>query len=258
MRLSDRVIVVTGATGIAASGAQRFASEGASVVVLARNPDDSRELAEAVDGDFALADLRDEEATVKAFAEILDRHQRIDGLFAVAGGSGRKHGDGPLHEIPKSGWDATLDMNLTPPFLAARETLKAMLHAEQPTGSIVLITSVLALHPAPELFATHAYAAAKGAEVSMTKALAAYYAPQRIRVNAIAPSLVRTPMSERAFNDPVSSAYAASKQPLAAGFLMPDDVAELAVFLLGDESRHVTGQVIDVDGGWGVTEGKAP
>ena len=116
------------------------------------------------------------------------------------------------------------------------------------------MTSVLATHPAPELFATHAYAAAKGAEISLTRAMAAYYAKDGVRVNAIAPGLVRTPMSERAFNDPRSSEYTARKQPLAGGFLSPESVAHSATYLLSDESEHVTGQILEVDGGWNVTE----
>ena len=120
-------------------------------------------------------------------------------------------------------------------------------------GSIVLVTSVLAAHPS-SLFVTHAYAAVKGAEVSLTRAMASFYGKDAIRVNAIAPGLVRTPMAERAATDSTSVLYATRKQPLAAGLLPPEDVAATGLFLLSDESRYVTGQVIDVDGGWGVTE----
>jgi NAD(P)-dependent dehydrogenase (short-subunit alcohol dehydrogenase family) len=88
----------------------------------------------------------------------------------------------------------------------------------------------------------------------MTRSLAATYAPEGIRVNLIAPGLVATPMSARAASDPASVAYARAKQPLAAGFLEPDDVAAAAVFLLSDDAARITGQVLEVDGGWGVTE----
>ena len=106
-------------------------------------------------------------------------------------------------------------------------------------GSIVLMSSVLAEHPEPTLFATHAYAAAKAATIGMTRAMAAYYAPQCIRVNALAPSLVATPMSARAAADPDSVAFAERAQPLAGGFLDPDEVAEAALYLcVGREPRR--------------------
>ncbi|MDP9145078.1 MAG: SDR family oxidoreductase, partial [Actinomycetota bacterium] len=120
-------------------------------------------------------------------------------------------------------------------------------------GSIVLIGSVLSRHPS-RLFATHAYAAAKGATASMSKAMASYYAADGIRVNLISPGLVQTPMSERAAEDPASISFAAVKQPLAGGLLDPDDIAYAALFLLSDEANRITGQVLEVDGGWGVTE----
>jgi NAD(P)-dependent dehydrogenase (short-subunit alcohol dehydrogenase family) len=261
-RLEDRVIAVTGASGIAAAGARRFADEGAAVFVISRRAEPCAALTDEIRAtggvcDWAVADLQDEPATVAAFARCAEAFDRVDGLFAVAGGSGRRFGDGPIHEIPLEGWDETLALNGRPPFLSAREATRIML--DQPPsqsgsrGSIVLVTSVLASHPS-SLFATHAYAAVKGAEVSLTRAMAAYYGEHLIRVNAIAPGLIRTPMAERAATDPTSVAYASKKQPLAAGLLPPEDVVAAGLFLLSDEARYVTGQVIDVDGGWGVAE----
>ncbi|MGH8950959.1 MAG: SDR family NAD(P)-dependent oxidoreductase, partial [Acidimicrobiia bacterium] len=145
----------------------------------------------------------------------------------------------------------TFRINTNPMFLA---TSRAIGHMRGRGGSVVIISSVLATSPSPVHFATHAYASAKGAANSYVKTLAAYYAVDGIRVNAIAPGLVRTPMSERAASDPETVEYAARKQPLAGGFLEADDIAGTAVFLLSDESSQVTGQVIAVDGGWGVTE----
>lgn len=253
MRLEGKSIVVTGATGIAAAAAQRFGEEGAHVYVISIDSSDCEKLAASTTlSGWSSADLTSEPDAVNAFASAVSALGGIDGLFAVAGGSGRSSGDGPIHEIPITGWEATVSLNLTTSYLAAREAISAML-AARTGGSIVLVSSVLATHPSP-LFATHAYAAAKGAQLSLMTAMASYYAPEKIRVNAISPGLVRTPMSERAFSDPASSSYAAEKQPLVGGFLDPNDVAAAATFLIGDEARGVTGQVLAVDGGWSVTE----
>jgi len=88
----------------------------------------------------------------------------------------------------------------------------------------------------------------------LVRTMAAYYARHGIRVNAIQPGLVDTPMSARAAGDPETSAYAAAKQPLAGGFIDADAVATAGLFLLSDEADQVTGQSLAVDGGWGVTE----
>lgn len=260
-RLRDRVILVTGSTGIAAAGARRFAAEGAQVFVTSRTADHcARLVAEISDrggiAAYVPAELTDElqvEAAVEAAAA---RFGRVDGLFGVAGGSGRRFGDGPLHDVTIDGWTRTLDLNLTSQFLVARAVVRRMLgqdpSAAGTRGALLLVGTVLARHPVPELFATHAYAAAKGALESLVTAAAAFYAAHGIRVNAVTPGLVATPMAARAAADPTTIAFAARKQPLAGGFLTPEEVARAAVYLLSDESRHVTGQVLAVDGGWSV------
>jgi NAD(P)-dependent dehydrogenase (short-subunit alcohol dehydrogenase family) len=110
--------------------------------------------------------------------------------------------------------------------------------------------SVTATDPAPEHFGTHAYAAAKGATISLMRSMAATYLEDRIRVNAVAPSLTGTPMAARAAGDPVIRAYAARRQPLAGELMDPLEVAHAAVYFLSDESRAVTGQLLKIDGGW--------
>lgn len=254
-------MVVTGATGIGAATARRAAADGASVFVMSLQ---EREVAALCDeiveqggvADGVGVDLTQERAAEEAFDTCVARVGVPDGVVAVAGGSGRRHGDGPVGDVPLSGWDATVTMNMTPMFLTVRGAVRAM---TAPTstgasgGSIVVISSVLARHPSP-LFVTHAYAAAKGSAHGFIRSVASRYAPEGIRANVVAPGLVRTPMSQRAADDPDATAYAEAKQPLSGGFLPPDSVAAVAGFLLTDDARHVTGQAIEVDGGWGVTE----
>lgn len=256
-RLEGKVVVVTGASGIAAAGARKFAGEGADVWIISRSQAACQTLVDEIQAaggsaGSSVADLTDEEMTVAAFGSCIGELGEINGLFAVAGGSGRMYGDGPIHEMPLTGWTKTLEGNGHPAFLAARETVKAMLDSGK-GGSIVVITSVLAISPVPDMFATHAYAAIKGAEIALTISMASFYAPMGIRVNAVAPGLVDTPMAQRAAQDPDIVAFAARKQPLAGGLLEATDIAEAGVFLLADESRTITGQTIAVDGGWSVT-----
>ena len=226
-RLRDRVILVTGSTGIAAAGARRFAAEGARIFVTSRTADHCAqlvaELSEAgAEAAFVAAELSDEAQVEAAIDGALARFGRLDGLFGVAGGSGRRFGDGPLHEVTLDGWHRTLDLNLTSQFLVVRAVLRQMLSqdlgAAGMRGALLLVGSVLARHPVPELFATHAYAAAKGAIEALVTTTAAFYAPQAIRVNAVTPGLVATAMSVRAAADPAArpSPPASSRSPAAS------------------------------------------
>jgi NAD(P)-dependent dehydrogenase (short-subunit alcohol dehydrogenase family) len=260
-RLSGRVCLVTGSTGIAAAAATRLAAEGAHTFVVSRTADHARELAEGIaaaggSSGWMAAELSDEEAVEESVAACVRRFGRIDGVFSVAGGSGRRFGDGPIHTVGREAWDRTLELNLTTQALVCRSVV-ARMRDQEPNGSgtrgsILLMGSVTASDPAPAFFATHAYAAAKGALTSLMTTMAAAYLADRIRVNVVAPGLTETPMARRAAADPAIRAYAARKQPLAGELMDPDEIAQAAIFFLSDESRTITGQLLKVDGGWSV------
>jgi NAD(P)-dependent dehydrogenase (short-subunit alcohol dehydrogenase family) len=249
--MAGRNVVVTGSSGIAAACARRLAQLGDEVFVISRDGAKCEALAvslgKAGAGWFA-ADLQVESEAVSAF-EVADRTLgRIDAVIAVAGGSARRSGDGWLHEMTLDAWDAALRLNLTTMLLTAREAIR---HMRARGGALVMTSSVLASAPQPDGFTTHGYAAAKAAISGWTVPLAAAYARDGIRVNCVASGLVRTPMAQRAADDPEIVAFAARKQPIVHGMLTPEQVADAMCWLVGAEG--VTGQVVAVDGGWEVT-----
>jgi NAD(P)-dependent dehydrogenase (short-subunit alcohol dehydrogenase family) len=257
-----RCLIVGGTSGIGLAAARRFLTEGARVVVVGREQPEAdqvgSELAGLGDG-FALgtADATDPAAVERIFKGAIHHLGGLDVLYHVAGGSGRRHGDGPLHECTDDGWRTTLDLNLTGTFLSNRAAIRHFLGQAQP-GVILNMASVLALAPSPQHFDTAAYAAAKGGVLALSRLAAARYAAHGIRVNVIAPGLIDTPMAARAVGDPAIRAYLRTKQPLAAGPGRPEDCAGAAAFLCSDAARLVTGAVLTVDGGWCLSEGQHP
>jgi NAD(P)-dependent dehydrogenase (short-subunit alcohol dehydrogenase family) len=260
-RLENKVVVIVGGTsGLGLSAAKACVAQGAAVVVVGRDSAkcqaavaDLGERSRAVPGDAGCAETA-EQAVHAAVTTFGDLH----GLYHVAGGSGRAQGDGPLHEIVDEGWRYTLNLNLDALMYSNRAATNKLLELGH-GGSILNMSSVLAFSPSPQFFATHAYAATKAAAIGLTKAAAAYYATKDIRFNAISPALVDTPLAARAMGDDKIMSYIASKQPLDGGRVgVPQDLDDAVVFLLSDESRFVTGQVLAVDGGWSITDGQYP
>ncbi len=256
-----RCLIVGGTSGIGWAAALRFLQEGAvHVAVVGRNEPRSDE------GVFALSeaagrphlsiglDMRDPKQVDEAFALTVQVFGGLDVLYHVVGGSGRRYGDGSLHECTDDGWQYTLDLNLKSVFLTNRAAVRYFLNRRQP-GVILNMSSVLALAPAPRHFDTCAYAAAKGGVIALSRLAAARYAADGIRINVLAPGLIDTPMAQRAVSDPAILHYLRSRQPLKGGPGSPEDCADAAVFLCSDEARFLTGVVLPVDGGWCVSEG---
>ncbi len=252
------LVVIGGTTGLGWSAAQAFVKAGAQVVVVGRNPQNVHVAAEelgqhgiALNGDASDPDTA-EMAVQTARRELGGFH----GLYHVAGGSGRSQGDGPLHLATDEGWQYTIQQNLTSVFNSNRAALQAFL--EQKSGGVILnMGSVLGFSPSPVYFSSHAYAAAKAAIIGLTKSAAAAYACVNIRLNVIAPALVETPMSQRARENDEVMGFIRTKQPLDGGRIgVPEDLDAAAVFLMSDEAKFITGQVLAIDGGWSVTEGQ--
>jgi len=247
------VLLVTGSSGIAAATARMWAADN-PVFIVGINKDECRKLtSELGEADFAAADVRDEAAVRDAVSACVRRFGTIHALFNVAGISARSVGDGPLHLCTAEAWDTVMDVNAKGTFLMCREVL-AHWTKNTRSGVILNMGSVTARHPQRDHFATAAYAASKGAIETMSVSAAAYYAPYGIRVNVIAPGLVRTPMSARAQSNQQIMEYMAHKQPLTKAILSADDVARTACFLLRPDSSPITGQIVTVDGGWAVSE----
>jgi NAD(P)-dependent dehydrogenase (short-subunit alcohol dehydrogenase family) len=259
-RLQDkRCLIVGGTTGLGLAAARRFLEEGARLVIAGRSVDKGAAAVDALHDlgtvHFFAGDAADAVQVKLLFEHTLETLSGLDILYHVAGISGRRHGDGPLHECTDDGWQTTIDANLKSTFLTNRAAVQHFLQEKQ-KGAMLNMASVLGWSPAPQYFDTAAYAATKGGILALSRLAAARYARDGIRVNVIAPGLFDTPMANRAVHDPDIQKYLRSKQPLSHGPGQPQECADAAVFLCSDEARLLTGVVLPVDGGWCVSEGQ--
>jgi len=252
------VVVMGGTTGLGLSAARALIENGAHVVVSSRSEENVEQAllllgpnARGFAGDATLPQTAEH-----AVALAVEAFGRLDALYHVAGGSGRSKGDGPLHEMTDEGLRYTLDLNLGSIMLSNRAAVRQFVK-QGGGGCILNMGSVLGWSPSPEFFASHAYAAAKAGILGFSKSIASYYAPQNIRANVLAPALVETPMSRRAMGNEAIMDFVALKQPLGGGRIgTPEDCDGAALFLLSRAAKFITGQVIAVDGGWTVSEGR--
>lgn len=262
-----KTYLITGASGIGAETAKVLARDrqepgGIQLFIAARTEAKCQALVKELqslgsESDYMAGDLTEAAFAPRLVAAVVSRFGRIDGLFNVAGISGRRHGDGRVHECTEEGWAITLNTNATTQYRVCRETVRVMLEQSPDEsgqrGVILNMASVLGIQPEPKHFDTVAYAASKGAIIALSRTMAASYAHQKIRVNVIAPGLVRTPMSARASEDREITDFMKSKQPLVGDVIAVEDVASACFFLLTSASRSVTGQVLAVDGGWQIS-----
>lgn len=251
-------IIMGGTTGMGFASAKALTALGARVVIVGRNQESGNKAAAEL-GENCLSlsgDATDPDTIKQAIDLAHNSFGSIDGLFHVAGGSGRRWGDGPVDKMTLEGWNKTMEWNLTSLMLSNQAMVNYFLKNER-EGSILNMGSVLGFSPSPKYFVTHAYAAAKSAVIGFSKSIAAYYADKNIRVNVVAPSLFVTPMAQRAAEDEQILHFLKTKQPLKGGGAgLPEDINNAVLMFLHPDSNFITGQVLAVDGGWSISEGQ--
>ncbi len=242
-RFAGRVLFATGGgSGIAAATARRFAAEGGRVAVVDLDADRAAAVAAELDGSSAIAcDVSDESSVQRAVDEAVQRLGRID---CVLNAAGHVH-FAPLEQLSVEDWNRMLAVHLTGTFLVCRAVLPALRAAGG--GSIVNLSSVTALVARTNLAA---YSAVKGGIVSLSRQLALDLATDNVRVNALAPGSVRTPMTQPVYGDedgtPGHSAVPGSIQQRIAE---PEEIAAAACFLLSADASFLTGTLLVADGG---------
>ncbi|UCG83209.1 MAG: SDR family oxidoreductase [Dehalococcoidia bacterium] len=247
--LDEKVAIVTGgASGIGRAIVLSLAKEGADVTIADIDMDSAQSVAAEVEslGQRALAVKTDVSSSVdveRLVEETVRHFGRIDILVNDAGiGEG-----GMVEELPEETWDRVLNTNLKGTFLCSKAVLRHMV--ERKSGRIVNIASGVWFKP---VFMSAAYGASKGGVVSFSKALALEVAGHGINVNVVVPGFVDTPMTRRVFpTDEEFQAFAMSPAlaPPRGQVAMPDDVADVVLFLVKPESRHIIGQSVHVNGG---------
>lgn len=247
--LKNKVALITGARqGMGKSHAIALANQGAKVVVTDINQTDCQKVVDEIknSGGEAIAfklDVSDKSEVDSVVAEIVKKFGQLDILINNAGIVQFK----PFLELSEEDWDRTIDINLKGEFLCAQAAAKVM--KEREGGVIVNIVSVAMGQQGIGMPNIAHYCASKGGIAAMTEALAVELAPFNIRVNAIAPGLIETPMIDVVKSDPKMLEAMLQRVPLKR-VGRPEEVSELVVFLASDSSSYMTGAVVVIDGGW--------
>lgn len=255
-RFHDRVAVVTGAArGIGRAVALGLAREGAAgVVILDIRREEGQETARlaeelgrphATRALFLEADVTRADQVEAAATRVREEFGRCHVLVNDAGISGRPIGDGPVHQCSLEAWERVLAVNLTGVFLSSKYFVPLML---EEGGAVVNIASDDALLGSLPPNETHAYAASKGGVIALTRAMAVSYARAGIRVNAVAPGWVATPMTADLRSDPQMASRLAGACPLNR-IASPEEIAGAVLFLASADASFVTGVLLPVEGG---------
>jgi NAD(P)-dependent dehydrogenase (short-subunit alcohol dehydrogenase family) len=243
---SNVVLVIGAAGGIGRALCARLASRGVRLVLAGRDVARLTALSEELGGEVAPLDARDLDAVGVVVSGVIERHGRLDGAVNLAGSILLK----PAHTTSGLEWDDVMSTNLRTAFALVRSAAPAMGRAGG--GSIVLMSSAAARVG----LANHeAIAAAKAGVAGLALAAAATYAPRGVRINVVAPGLVRTPLSSRIVGNEASLKASEAMHPLGR-IGEPEDVAQMIDFLLHTTQKWVTGQTFGVDGGLGTLRGR--
>jgi NAD(P)-dependent dehydrogenase (short-subunit alcohol dehydrogenase family) len=243
-RLDSRVAVITGAgSGIGLATARRFASEGAVVVAVDLNPDAAKAAADEVGGEAVVCDVADEQQVRDLFDGVAERHGRVDIAFNNAGISPPE--DDSILDTGIEAWNRVMSVNTTSVYYCCKYVIPHM--QRQGKGSIINTASFVALLGAAT--SQIAYTASKGAVLSMTRELGVQFARQGIRVNALCPGPIATPMLMDLFaTDPERAARRLVHVPMGR-FGDPAEIAAAVAFLASDDASFITANTFIVDGG---------
>jgi NAD(P)-dependent dehydrogenase (short-subunit alcohol dehydrogenase family) len=250
-RLEGKVTFITGAaSGIGAACALRFAREGSRIAGLDVNKDVNDTWKEAVktasESEFETGDVRDEVRVQEVVNSVVERFGHIDVLVNCAGVAG----GGPVHMVSEEDWDRVMDINLKGTFLVCKHVVLKMI--EQESGNIVNISSMEGIEG---FEGGSMYNASKAGVILLTRNMAMDYARKGIRVNAICPGFIDTPLAAEMVLE--NEALQDFREQLIDGVLLkrvgrPEEVANAALFLASDEASFVTGHALVVDGGFTV------
>jgi len=249
-RLQDRVAVITGAgSGIGLATARRFATEGARVVCVDISADAGQAVADEVGGEFVACDVSDEESVKALFDGVAERHGRVDIAFNNAGISPPE--DDSILVTGIEAWERVLRVNTTSVFFCCKYVIPHM--QRQGRGSIINTASFVALLGAAT--SQIAYTASKGGVLAMTRELGVQFAREGIRINALCPGPVATPLLMDLFaKDPERAARRLVHVPMGR-FAEPAEIAAAVAFLASDDASWITGQTLTLDGGSGLLGG---